>query len=181
MNGFKFDFSKIFWGGAPDPSPAFSWASPLVRALPSILGRFAPLTPASPSILGRFAPSIRALPSTFDWGPWFGPPKINSWICQCLQIYRHLQTSIEVLYRHLERYNQIHIFTEVHTSTNRGVIMKLQFFSSIKFNSDICRHQLLSMVSRTAKKAEIIKYRNEKQKLIDCRPIRIPGYFRFSE
>ena len=57
------------------PPPAFSWASPSVRASPSILGRFAPSTRASPSILGRFAPSIRASPSTFDWGPWFGPPQ----------------------------------------------------------------------------------------------------------
>ena len=65
------------------PLPAFSRASPSVRALPSIFGRFAPSTRASPSILGRFAPSIRASPSTFDWGPWFGPPKINSWIRPC--------------------------------------------------------------------------------------------------
>ena len=55
------------------PPPAFSRASPSVRASPSILGRFAPSTRASPSILGRFAPSIRASPSTFDWGSWFGP------------------------------------------------------------------------------------------------------------
>ena len=81
MNGFKFDFSKIFWGGAHrapsprTPPPAFSRASPSVRASPSILGRFAPSTRASPSTLGRFAPSIRASPSTFDWGPWFGPPQ----------------------------------------------------------------------------------------------------------
>ena len=80
MNGFKFDFSKRFWGGAhrapsPDPSPAFSRASPSVWASPSILGRFAPSTRASPSILGRFAPSIRASPLTFDWGPWFAPPQ----------------------------------------------------------------------------------------------------------
>ena len=37
MNGSKFEFSKIFWRGAhrapsPDPSPAMSRASPLVRA-----------------------------------------------------------------------------------------------------------------------------------------------------
>ena len=67
------------------PPPAFSRASPSVRASPSILGRFAPSTRASPSILGRFAPSIRASPSTLDWGPWFGPPKINSWIRPCQQ------------------------------------------------------------------------------------------------
>ena len=57
------------------PPPAFSRASPSVRASPSILGRFAPSTRASPSILGRFAPSIRASPLTFDWRPWFGPPQ----------------------------------------------------------------------------------------------------------
>ena len=66
------------------PPPDFSRASPSVRASPSILGRFAPSTRASPSILGRFAPSIRASPLTFDCGPWFGPPKINSWIRPCL-------------------------------------------------------------------------------------------------
>ena len=70
------------------PPPAFSRASPSVRASPSILGRFAPSTRASPSILGRFAPSIRASPSTFDWGPWFGPHKINSWIRPCIPSVR---------------------------------------------------------------------------------------------
>ena len=49
------------------PPPAFSRASPSVRASLSILGRFAPSTRASPS--------IRASPLTFDWGPWFGPPQ----------------------------------------------------------------------------------------------------------
>ena len=78
MNGYEFDFSKIFWGGAhrappQTPSPAFPRASSSVQAPPSILGRFAHSTRASPSILGRFAPSIRALPVTFDWGLWFGP------------------------------------------------------------------------------------------------------------
>ena len=59
MNGFKIDFSKLFWGGAhrapsPDPAPNFSRAlpsfraSPSVRALPSILRCFAPSTLASP-------------------------------------------------------------------------------------------------------------------------------------
>ena len=71
------------------PPPAFSRASPSVRASPSILGRFAPSTRASPSILGRFAPSIRASPSTFDWGPWCGPPKINSWIRPCVNHLLH--------------------------------------------------------------------------------------------
>ena len=84
MNGFKFDFSKIFWGGgsvSPLPRPLLGspQASPSVWASPSVLGRFAPSTRALPSILGRFAPLIRASPSTFDWGPLFGP-QINSWI-----------------------------------------------------------------------------------------------------
>ena len=70
------------------PPPAFSRASPSVRASPSILGRFAPSTRASPSILGRFAPSIRASPSTFDWGPWFGPPQ-NKFLDPPLIVYCH--------------------------------------------------------------------------------------------
>ena len=79
MNGFKFDFSKIFWGGAhrapsPDPSPRFFSGFALnSRALRALDSGFALDTRA-----------LRALdsgsPSTFDWGPWFGPPKINSWI-----------------------------------------------------------------------------------------------------
>ena len=75
-------FQNLVLGKISSPSPlprplppAFSLASPSVRASPSILGRFAPSTRASPSILRRFAPSSRASPSTFDWGPWFGPPQ----------------------------------------------------------------------------------------------------------
>ena len=49
MHGFKYEFSKFFWGEAyripsPDPLPAQSQASP------SILGRFASLVRAAPSI-----------------------------------------------------------------------------------------------------------------------------------
>ena len=68
MIGFKFDFSKIFWEGAhpsPDASPAFSRASPSVRASPSIRGRFALSTRASPSILGRFFVKLSIL-SVYD-------------------------------------------------------------------------------------------------------------------
>ena len=80
MNGFKFDFSKIFWGGAhrapsPDPSPDFSRASPSVRASPSILGRFALSTRASPSIFGRFAPSIRGFALNFRFEDLVWPPQ----------------------------------------------------------------------------------------------------------
>ena len=66
MNGFKFDFSKIFWGGvhrapSPNPSPAFSRASPSVRPRfglrPQFSGASRPRLGARalPSILGRFA------------------------------------------------------------------------------------------------------------------------------
>ena len=89
MNGFKFDFSKI---SPQTPPPDFSRASPSVWASPSILGRFAP------SILGRFAPSIRTSPLTFDWGPWFGPSKINSWIRPWLS-YCLIITSWPIVYR----------------------------------------------------------------------------------
>ena len=69
LHGFKYEFSKVFWGGAhrspsPDPSPAQARAPPSIRASPSILGRFAPSVRALPLILlGRFAPSVRASPS----------------------------------------------------------------------------------------------------------------------
>ena len=61
MNDFKFDFSKIFWGGAH--------RAPLPRPLPHVFSRASPSVRASPSILRRFAPSILtlcALDSTFD-------------------------------------------------------------------------------------------------------------------
>ena len=83
MNGFKFDFSKIFWGGAhrapsPDPSPRFFSGFALGSGF--ALNSQALCNRASPSILGRFAPSIWASPSTFGWKLGLAPPKINSWI-----------------------------------------------------------------------------------------------------
>ena len=86
MNGFKFDFSKIFWGGAhrapsPDPSPRFFSGFALgsgfalnSRALRALDSGFALDTRALRALDSGFAPL------TFDWGPWFGPLKINSWI-----------------------------------------------------------------------------------------------------
>ena len=80
MNGFKFDFSKIFWGGAhqapsTDPFPRFfsGFALGLGFALNSLALRaldsgFAVDTWALRAIDSGFAP-------TFDWGSWFGPPK----------------------------------------------------------------------------------------------------------
>ena len=77
---------NYFWGGAhrapsPDPSPRFLSGFALgsgfalnSRALCALDSGFALDTQA-----------LRALDSGFaliliDWGPWFGPPKINSWI-----------------------------------------------------------------------------------------------------
>ena len=94
----KFDFSKIFWGGAywapsPDRPPVFSRATPSVRASPSILERFVPSTWASSSILGRFRPRFGLRPqlSIGELGlplqinflirqSWSAPPSANSWI-----------------------------------------------------------------------------------------------------
>ena len=83
LHGFKFKFSKIFWGGAlwggahrapsPDPSPDLSRAAPSVRSSPSIFRRIAPLVRASPSVLGRFAPEIRASPSICPSPNWSTP------------------------------------------------------------------------------------------------------------
>ena len=74
MNSFKFDFSKLFWGGSHWAAPQ---TPPLVfpRTLPSILIRFAPSTQVSPSNIARFAPLIRA--STGALGL---PPNIDFWI-----------------------------------------------------------------------------------------------------
>ena len=81
MNGFKFDFSKIFWGGAhrapsPDPSPAFSWASPSVRALPSILGRFGTLDSGF-ALDTRARPRFRLRPQLSIGDLGLAPPKIK--------------------------------------------------------------------------------------------------------
>ena len=54
----KFSGEELTEPPPQTPPPAFSWASPLVWASLSILGRFAPSTRASPSILGRFAPGL---------------------------------------------------------------------------------------------------------------------------
>ena len=71
MSGFKFDFSKIFWGGAhrapsPDPSPRFSsgFALGLGFALDSRALR---------ALDSGFALNFRL--ENLVW-----PPKINSWI-----------------------------------------------------------------------------------------------------
>ena len=70
----RLNFQKFSGEGLTEPPP---------QTPPPVFSRALPSVRASPSILGRFAPSIRASPSTFDWGSWFGPPKVNSWIRQC--------------------------------------------------------------------------------------------------
>ena len=85
MSGFKFDFSKIFWGGAhrassPDPSPRFfsGFALGLGFALNSQALR------AFDSGFALDSRALRALDSGFALNfrlenlVW--PPKINSWI-----------------------------------------------------------------------------------------------------
>ena len=81
MNGFKFEFSKIFWGGAhrapsPDPSSRYASASPSVRALPSILGRFAPsfVLPKYIPLDEKFVP-----PNGIVW--------IRPWVAGRLELY----------------------------------------------------------------------------------------------
>ena len=74
MNDFKFDFSKIFWGGAhraPSPRPL----PPFFLGLRPRFGLRPQFSGASRLRLGRFAPSIRAPPSTFGRRTWFGPPQ----------------------------------------------------------------------------------------------------------
>ena len=90
MNGFKFDFSKIFWGGAhrapsPDPSPVFfsGFALGLDFALNSRALR--PRLGLRPRFSGasrpRFSFGLRPQLSIWNLGL---APKVNSWIRQCL-------------------------------------------------------------------------------------------------
>ena len=84
MNGFKFDFSKIFWGGAhrapsPDPYPQFFSGFALgSRALRALDSGFALDTQALRALDSGFALNFRL--GTLVW-----PPKINSWIRPCSQ------------------------------------------------------------------------------------------------
>ena len=93
MNGFKFDFSKNFWGGAhqtPSPDP-----------LPSIFLGLCPRFGLRPQFSGALRLQL-GLRSRFSGGsrPRFGlrpqlsigklglpPSKINSWIRHCLPKY----------------------------------------------------------------------------------------------
>ena len=91
MNGFKFDFSKIFWGGAhrsPLPRPLPPAFTPPPRFLSGFaLGSgFAPNSRVLRALDSGFAlntQALRALDSgfalNFRFGDLrFGPPKINS-------------------------------------------------------------------------------------------------------
>ena len=86
---FQVWFFKNFLGrGSPSPlprplPPLFLGLRPRFGLRPQFSGASRPRLGLCPRQLGRFAPSIQASPSTFDWGPWFGPPKINSWIRPC--------------------------------------------------------------------------------------------------
>ena len=94
MNGFKFDFSKIFWGGAhrapsPDPSPRFFSGFALgsgfalnSRALRALDSGFALDTRALRALDSGFALYCRL--ATLVW-----PPKINSWIRPCFVALIH--------------------------------------------------------------------------------------------
>ena len=113
------------------PPPAFSRASPSVRASPSILGRFAPSTRASPSILGRFAPSIRASPSTFDWGPWFGPPQ-NKFLDPPLNLYYAIACLPRIMLLRWRTPTDLTTNTETNKFLSWVILVYLQF-SSIHF------------------------------------------------
>ena len=98
MNGFKFDFSKIFWGGAhwapsPDPSPQFFSGFALgsgfalnSRVLPALDSGFALDTRALRALDSGFALNFRL--GTLVW-----PPKINSWIRPCSPTALAMQNS----------------------------------------------------------------------------------------
>ena len=68
MNGFKFDFSNKFWGGArapsPGPFPRFCSGVALSSGFTLNSWAFRTIDLGFAQILGRFAASIRASPST---------------------------------------------------------------------------------------------------------------------
>ena len=77
MNGFNFDFSKIFLGGAHQAPP--QTPPPFYLGLRPRFG-FAFNSQALRAFYSGFALDyralralIRTLPSSFDWGTWFGP------------------------------------------------------------------------------------------------------------
>ena len=88
MNGFKFDFSKIFWGGAhraPSPDPSLRFFSGFAlgsgfalnsRELRALDSGFALDTRALRALNSGFALNFRL--GTLVW-----PPKTNSWIRPC--------------------------------------------------------------------------------------------------
>ena len=92
MNGFKFDFSKIFWGGAhrapsPDPSPRFFSGFALgsgfalnSRALRALDSGFALDTRALRALDSGFALNFRL--GTLVWPPQnkFLDPPLNRWV-----------------------------------------------------------------------------------------------------
>ena len=85
MNGFIFDFSKIFWKGthrAPssDPSSVFSLASPSVWALSSFLGRFTHSIRSSPSTQLLFGDFGLAPQNKFLDPPCSGTSKVTQLI-----------------------------------------------------------------------------------------------------
>ena len=87
MNSFKFDFSKIFWGGLTEPLPR-----PFPRFFSGFtlgLG-FALNSQALRALDSGFALDTRALRAldsgfalNFQLGTLVWPPKINSWIRPC--------------------------------------------------------------------------------------------------
>ena len=90
MNGFKFDFSKIFWGGAhraPSPGPLpplFLGLRPRFGLRPQFSG-FALDTRALRALDSGFALNFRL--GTLVCPP---PPKINSWIRPCPTVRQKL-------------------------------------------------------------------------------------------
>ena len=110
MNGFKFDFSKIFWGGAhralsPDPSPRFFSGFALglgfalnSRALRALDSGFTLDTRALRALDSGFALNFRL--GILVW-----PPKVNSWIRQCTGEW--VGTDPPLLFRPLLRLTQI--------------------------------------------------------------------------
>ena len=88
MNGFKFDFSKIFWEGLTEPPPQtppplFLGLRPRFGLRPQFSGASRPRLRLRPRYSGALRPRFGLRPQLSIGDLGLAPPKVNSWIRQC--------------------------------------------------------------------------------------------------
>ena len=90
MNGFRFDFSKIFGGGGGSPSPLLRPLPPIFLGLrhrfglrPQFSGASRPRLGLRPRCTGASRPRFGLHPQLSIGDLGLAPLKINSWIRPC--------------------------------------------------------------------------------------------------